>query len=233
MNKFAIVTGGSKGIGYAIAKKLISENIDVLICSRTIADLEEAAEELSKLNAGKVLCFAADLSHKSEVDALVAHILAKGRNVDLLVNNTGTFVQGTLMTEEDGALEAQINTNLYSAYWLTRGLISVIKNAKGHIFNMCSIASLQAYEASGSYTISKFALLGFSKSLRAELIKDQVKVTSIMPGATYTSSWEGAGLPESRFISSADIADTLWAAYALSASAVVEDIVIRPLLGDI
>ena len=102
-----------------------------------------------------------------------------------------------------------------------------------HIFNVCSIASLAAYAGSGSYSISKFALLGFSKSLREELKKDRIKVTSIMPGATYTSSWEGVGLPESRFMGAKDVADTIWSAYSLSPSAVIEDIIMRPLEGDI
>ncbi|MFT5884072.1 MAG: short-subunit dehydrogenase [Arcticibacterium sp.] len=234
MNKLALITGASKGIGKAISEKLASQGIDLIITSRGQSDLDTLKSKLEASYKISVLAFAADLSKKEDVLAFTDFVKKQKRNLDILVNNAGTFAQGNLMTEPDGALETQIDTNLYSAYYTTRGLISLIKNAKhGHIFNICSIASLQAYPNSGAYTISKFAMLGFSKSLRAELLPEKIKVTSIMPGATYTSSWESSDLPESRFIKATDIADTVWSAYSLSPSAVVEDIVIRPLEGDI
>ncbi len=234
MNKLALITGASKGIGRAIAEKFASEGIDLIITSRGHADLNSIKKELEKSHGISVIVFAADLSKKEEVKSFTDFVKSQERSLNILVNNAGTFIMGDLMTEPDGALESQIDTNLYSAYYTTRGLIGLIKESKqGHIFNICSIASLQAYPNSGAYTISKFAMLGFSKSLRAELISEKVKVTSIMPGATYTSSWESSDLPESRFIKALDIADTVWAAYNLSPSALVEDIVIRPVEGDI
>jgi short-subunit dehydrogenase len=234
MNKLALITGASKGIGKAISEKLASQGIDLIITSRGRADLEALKSNLENTYGVTVFVFAADLSKKDGVRSFTDFVKGLKRNLDILVNNAGAFTQGGLMTEPEGALETQIDTNLYSAYYTTRGLIGLIRKAKhGHIFNICSIASLQAYPNSGAYTISKFAMLGFSKSLRAELLPEKIKVTSIMPGATYTSSWEASGLPESRFIKATDIADTLWAAYSLSPSALVEDIVIRPLEGDI
>jgi len=107
------------------------------------------------------------------------------------------------------------------------------REKKGHIFNICSVASLKSYPNGGSYGISKYALLGFSENLREELMPDNIKVTAICPGATYTNSWAGAGLPKERFIQVEDIANTLWSAYVLSEQAVVETIVIRPLKGDL
>ena len=103
----------------------------------------------------------------------------------------------------------------------------------GHIFNLCSIASIKAYPNGGSYAISKFALLGFSKCLREELKPLGIRVTAVMPGATYTSSWDGVDLPEKRFIPVEDIAETIFSAYKLSGRSVVEEILIRPQLGDI
>ena len=103
----------------------------------------------------------------------------------------------------------------------------------GHVFNICSIASLQAYEAGGSYSISKFAMLGLSKQLRHELKNFGVRVTAVMPGATLTDSWAGVDLPADRFIQAEDVAKTIQAVYELSSSADVEEIVIRPQLGDI
>ena len=133
-----------------------------------------------------------------------------------------------MATEEDGTLETMINTNLYSAYHLTRALLpSMMNKGSGHIFNMCSVASLFAYPNGGSYSISKFALLGFSKVLREELKTSGVKVTSILPGATWSNSWSGVDLPESRLMQAKDIAIAVWQALQMSPSAVVEEILMQ------
>ena len=127
-----------------------------------------------------------------------------------------------------------MNTNVASAYHLTRGLVGeMISRRQGHIFMMCSTASITPYTNGGSYCISKFALLGMSRVLREELKPHDVKVTAILPGATLTASWEGTDLPEDRFLKPGDVADSAWAAYTLSKSAVVEEILIRPQLGDL
>ncbi len=231
--KVALITGGSKGIGYALAEKFAQEKFDLILTSRSGEDLRKVKQTLEYAYGITCHVFAADLSHKNEVKIFCDFACELTDKLDVLVNNTGTFLQGKLMEEEEGQLESQINTNVYSAYYMTRGVVELLKNTeKSHVFNICSIASLQAYDYSGSYTISKFALLGFSKSLRNELMP-QVRVTSVMPGATLTSSWAGTDFPDERFIKSADIADIVWAAYNLSPSAVVEDIVIRPTEGDI
>ena len=127
-----------------------------------------------------------------------------------------------------------IAANLYSAYYVTRALLpSMMKKKAGHIFNMCSIASLQAYSNGGSYSISKYALMGFSKNLREELKPYNIKVTTVYPGAVYTSSWEGSGIEPSRILEVYDIAEMIYAASLLSPQACVEDIVIRPQQGDL
>jgi short-subunit dehydrogenase len=109
----------------------------------------------------------------------------------------------------------------------------MLQKGKGHIFNICSIASLDAYENGGSYSISKFALLGFSKNLRLELKDKGIKVTAVCPGAVYTNSWKGSGVDPKRIMEAEDIADMIYAASQLSPQAVVEDIVMRPQLGDL
>jgi short-subunit dehydrogenase len=127
-----------------------------------------------------------------------------------------------------------INANLYSAYYATKGLVHLMKEKKsGHIFNICSVASIKAYANGGAYAVSKFAMLGFSKCLREELKTFNIRVTALMPGATKTRSWEAADLPDERFMTTGDIADTVYAAYSLSERSVVEEIIIRPQLGDI
>ncbi|HMN33694.1 MAG TPA: SDR family oxidoreductase, partial [Chitinophagaceae bacterium] len=182
-----VITGGSKGIGKAIAQKFILNDWNVFICARNLGQLEETKNELIRLNPKRaVYCISADLSKKKEVEFFAKEIFEKFETVDVLVNNTGTFQPGDISTEPDGILENMVETNLYSAYFLSRALIpSMKKNQKGHIINICSVASLQAYKNGGAYSISKYALLGFSKNLREELMPFQIKVTSVMPGATW------------------------------------------------
>ena len=103
--------------------------------------------------------------------------------MDVLVNNAGVFIPGQIHKEKSGTLEKLMKTNLYSAYYLTQFLSKMmIKEKSGHIFNICSTASITAYANGGSYGISKFALLGFSKNLREEMIPYHIKVTAVLPG---------------------------------------------------
>jgi short-subunit dehydrogenase len=174
------------------------------------------------------------LSLKPEVNDFVKFINAKRSHIQVLVNNTGVFIPGEISNEPDGHLETMINTNLYSAYYLTRGVLPMMMHDKdGHIFNICSIASIMPYANGGSYSISKYAMLGMTKVLREEMKPHGIRVTAVLPGATYTASWEGAGLPESRFMKAEDVADAVYGAFTLSPNSVVEEILIRPQEGDI
>jgi short-subunit dehydrogenase len=235
MRKLIVVTGGSQGIGRAIVSKFAAEGFDVVTCARHAADLEVLKMQIENLNPGSSIFFRqTDMSVKSEVQAFASFVLSLERPIDVLVNNAGHFVPGEISTEPDGNLESMIHANLYSAYHLTRGLVADMKKQRlGHIFNMCSIASIQAYENGGSYAISKFALLGFSKCLREELKGFHIRVTAVLPGATNTRSWASAGLPDERFIRPDDIAAAVFSAYSLSHSTVVEEVILRPQEGDI
>jgi short-subunit dehydrogenase len=139
-----------------------------------------------------------------------------------------------VLKEEDGVLEEMIETNLYSTYYLTRHLHPLIlESSQAHIFNVCSIASIIAYPNGGSYSISKFAQLGFSKVLREELKKSGVKVTAVIPGATRSYSWRNADFPDDRLMQAEDIAEAVMSALSMTPSACVEEIIIRPQLGDL
>jgi short-subunit dehydrogenase len=109
----------------------------------------------------------------------------------------------------------------------------MLHKKSGHIINMCSIASLDAYPNGSSYCISKFALYGFSKCLREELKTSGIRVTSILPGAAWSDSWKGAELPVDRLMQSNDVAKAVLCAIELSPAAVLEEIILRPQLGDL
>lgn len=231
----AVITGATQGIGKAIAQHLLSQGYSVIACARNSALLDTLRKEWSeKYPAATVLTYAADLTKDSDVAGFASYILDTPGNVDILVNNAGAFQPGEICTEPEGRLEQLMAVNLYSAYHLTRALAPAMKQAAaGHIFNMCSVASLKAYPNGGSYSISKYALLGFSDNLREELKPYNVKVTAICPGATYTPSWEGSGVAQERIMEAADVAKMIWMAASLSPQANVETIVMRPVKGDL
>ena len=233
--KNIVVTGASKGIGRAVVLKFAVEGFAVAACSRNEADLKKLEEEVHAVAPALNHVFTpCDMSDSSQVKQFADKIKDEWGTVEILVNNAGVFIPGQIINEAEGTLEKLINTNLYSAYHITRSLVPGMIAAKtGHIFNMCSVASLHAYANGGSYSISKFALLGFSKSLREELKPHGLKVTSLMPGATLTDSWAGVDLPESRFMKADDIAQLIFDIYHLSDSTVIEEVVLRPVLGDI
>lgn len=231
-----VITGASRGIGKAIAEVFADAGYQLFLSSRNDTALYKCAEDLStRFPQAVIKARAFDLSRKEEAIQCGEWVLSSGLVPDILVNNAGSFEPGSVYNEPDNALERQIETNLYSAYHLSRTLIpEMMKNGKGrHIFNMCSIASLDAYPNGGAYSISKFALYGFSKNLREEMKKFGIKVTAILPGAVMTDSWEGFDNSESRIMLASDIAQLVWSASKLSPQACVEDILIRPQLGDL
>jgi short-subunit dehydrogenase len=175
-----------------------------------------------------------DVRKKPDVLAFGSFVCNTWPQLDVLINNAGVFLPGKISEETEGVLEMQLETNLYSAYHLTRVLLPImIPQGRGHVFNMCSIASFMAYPNGGSYSISKFALLGFSKVLREEMKPKGLKVTSIILGAAWSDSWAGVDLPYERLMQSEDVAKAIWGCYDMSDSAVVEELLLRPMLGDL
>lgn len=224
-NKVVVITGGTKGIGRAIVEKYLKENYVVFTSARKKGDLLE----------NKNLHFIeSDFSIKEDVLKFGDFVLSKTSKIDVLINNTGVFLPGQVHNEEEGNLELQINTNLYSAYYLTRKLIPLmIDRREGQIFNICSIASITPYNNGGSYSISKYAMYGMTKCLREEMKEFGVKVIAVLPGATYTSSWEGVDVDENRLMPADDIAHSIYETSQLSKRTVVEDLILRPQLGDL
>lgn len=230
-----LVTGGTKGIGRAVVDLFWKNGANVAICARSQEDLDTAKTELVSINPDQhAHVYQCDVSDQAQVTQLAAQALNDMGTLDVLVNNAGVFIPGEICKEPEGQLDQMIKTNLYSAYHLTRAIAPSMKEkGRGHIFNMCSVASQIAYPNGGSYSISKFALLGFSKVLREELKTHGIKVTSVLPGATWSDSWAGVDLPEERLMQANDVAIAIWSAYSMSPSAVTEEIVIRPQLGDL
>lgn len=234
-----IITGASKGIGKAIANAFAAEGANLFLCARNEDDLLKTAALLTeKYPESKIRAKIFDLAKKENAEAFGNWCL-QFAVPDILINNAGQFIAGSIIGESEGNLENLLAINLFSAYHLTRALlpqmiaVKTIAGTNRHIFNICSIASLHAYPNGGSYSISKFALDGFSKNLREELRQSHIKVTGVYPGAVMTDSWSGFDNTAKRIMEAEDIAKMILASTKLSNQAVVEDIVMRPLLGDL
>jgi NADP-dependent 3-hydroxy acid dehydrogenase YdfG len=233
--KKALVTGCTKGIGLAIVNKLAKEGYDVAGCARNKKDLEVLYKKLSETYLNQSFFMeSCDVGNAEQLRIFCNDAITEFGYFDVLVNNAGVFIPGQIQNEDIGVFETMINTNLASAYHVTRAVLpGMINRKKGHVFNICSTASITAYTNGGSYCISKFGLLGMSKVLREELKQHHIRVTAILPGATFTNSWSGSTLPETRFIKPEHIAALLYQAIEIADYSNVEEIVVRPPDGDI
>lgn len=224
----AIITGATKGIGKAIALKLAQNGYSLAVCARNKADLESLTLEL-EVYGNQVFAVVADCGCKAEVLDFASKAKQIFSKVDVLVNNVGVFIPGNLLDEEDEVFEQQINVNLNSTYYLSKYFGKIMRlQQSGHIFNICSIASIETLENAGSYGVTKAAMLSLNHVLRKELTPYNVKVTAILPGATHTASWKGTTIPSENFVQPGDIADLLYAALNLSSAANVDELIVKP-----
>ena len=232
-SQLVIITGGSQGIGRALVQCFLREGFSVATCARSAGDLARLQAELP---GAPLHTLPADLSQPGDCARFAAFALALGLPLAALIHNAGAFVPGRFQDEPtDGSrLRQMLAANLLSAYDLTQALLPpLLAQGGGHIFTICSTASLIPYPNGGSYGVAKFALLGFTKTLREEVKTQGLRVTAVLPGATLTRSWDGMPEPAERFISPADVAEAVLSAFRLSPQAVVEEILIRPQLGDL
>ena len=227
----ALVTGATKGIGREITFALAKKGYDLALIARTESDLEELKYALnSQYPSRKIILLPCDISQKKEIEKATSFLKKEWITLDVLINNAGIYTTGTVTEEADGILESCIATNLFSAYYITRAFADMMKNAgKGHIFNMCSVLSKKPRVDASAYTISKFALLGFNKVLCEDMRCFGVKVTAILPGSTNTASWDGFNAPAEEFVQPKDVANAIINALEMSHSALVEEIIVKPL----
>lgn len=230
----AIITGATKGMGKAIARKFAAAGFDLLVTARNEQELSACAAELQQEFGIRVSCMPADLGDAAQLERFCLDAARWSPDTDVLINNMGTYIQGGLLDEKEDTLDKMLSTNLVPAYRLTRHIAQLMtKRRKGHIFNVCSIASIEPVPAALAYSVSKFALLGFTKSIREELKPFHIKVTAIIPGSTLTSSWEGTDVPPERFILPEDVASAIYSAWQMSGGACVDEIRISPALGNL
>jgi 3-oxoacyl-[acyl-carrier protein] reductase len=225
----AIITGATKGIGKAIAIKLASNGYNLAICARNEADLLAFKKELAQYEV-EVIAIMADMSNKDKIYDFCSKVAASFKNIDVLINNVGVFKPGSLLDETDENFEYQGMVNVNSVYYLSKYFGKIMRSQrKGHIFNICSVASTQVVENAGSYSVTKTAMLSLNHVLRKELSVHNVKVTAILPGSTLTASWAGTQISPEKFVQPEDIANSLYTILNLSEGVNVDEMILTPL----
>ena len=184
-NNVAYITGGSKGIGYGIAKALIDQGMKVAITSRDLASAKEAAASLSN-DPSMVLALESDVSTLDGEKAAVKKVIDHFGKLDVLVANAGVghFAPIESLTEEDW--NSTINTNLSGVFHSVKASLDALKESKGYIITIASLAGTNFFENGAAYNASKFGLVGFSQAIMLDLRKYGIKVTTIMPGSVAT-----------------------------------------------
>lgn len=234
-----LITGASQGIGAAIAKVFAKEvrGVRLALVARNEKNLATVARACAKLVSGPgaaVESFGCDVSDEASVAAVAAAVMKRFGGVDVLINNAGKFEAAPLAEMSVAQFDRLIGANLRSVFLVSKAFVpAIVKRGRGDIFNMSSIAGLDAYPGGAGYCAAKFGVTGLSKVMRAELKTKGVRVCCVYPGATWSPSWSGSGVPETRMMPAADVARAFLDVYRLTRKTVVEEIVLRPQLGDL
>ena len=233
--KNALITASTKGMGRSIAISFAKEGVNLAICSRHDDDLHAFKAELLAINPLiKVFTAVADCSIKPQLLAFAAGAEKELGFINIVVNSVGMYQYSSILDDGDEAFQTQINTNLMPAYELYRYFgKTMIFGKEGHIFNICSIASVTPIAEAGTYSVTKYALLGLSKVMRLEMQPHGIKVTAIIPGSTLTDSWKGMTVDKDKMVLPEDVASAVINIYKMSAGANVDEIIIKPVFGQI
>lgn len=227
-----VISGGSKGIGLSIAKVFARETTHpIVLIARNLQQLEEARTICEREGATDVHIISADLT---DLDTVKDITLPDTINPGILVNNTGWFLFKKLEDTSVEEFDTQYKLNTATAFNLTKRFLPEIrKQERGLVVNICSRASLYGYGESGAYAMSKHALLGYTRSLRSELMNSKIAVTALNLGQTYSTSWEGSGVDPSKLIHPEDVGQIIIGLSKLSPQSVVEEMVIMPQGGEV
>ncbi len=229
-----VITGASRGIGAAIARLFASEVPGRLaLVARDRERLEEVAADCSG-NRSEAEVFPCDVADAAAVAAMARVLEDRWGAPEVLINNAGAFRAGSFLEYSVEDFDGMLDANLRSVFLVTRALLpGMLERGRGDIFNMCSIAGLRAYPGGTGYCAAKFGAVGLTRVLREELKDKGIRVTAVSPGPTWTSSWEGSGVPEARMMPAEDVARAFLDAYRLSRRTVVEEIVLQPQEGSL
>ena len=231
----AFVTGGSRGIGHAISKRISQKCESLFITSSNEKTLKAGLDKLKIGFNGNLYGEFADHNH-SEAAAIKYKnwVAANTDKLDLLVLNAGMFIEGDLCSIDNDSFILNMEVNFMVNHYIIKELIPFLKKSDcAKIILIGSTAAYEAYPLVPTYGAAKWALRGYAINLRKELMQENIAVTFISPGGTLTDMWEGEELPKNRLLEPDDIAKVVDSILTLSKQAVIEELIIRPMLGDI
>lgn len=186
-NRTAIVTGGTKGIGLAIARALVAAGVNVSISARHEDEVEQTAAELNKFGSGRCVGFVCDVRDETQVKSLFANTLHALGGLDILINNAGIGIFASVESTSGDDFRAVIETNLCGVFYCCHEAIPLMRQrGGGYIINISSLAGANPHPNMAAYNASKFGLNGFSEALMQEVRHDNIKVSYIMPGSVNT-----------------------------------------------
>ncbi len=231
----AIITGASSGIGKATALAFAKAGINVALVSRSLNSLETVAQACTQQGV-KAKPYVMDLSELTKIPATIQEIVADFGDIDIIVNNAGMGYTNLLRETPLADWQQVINLNLTSVFQCVQGVLPQMRERKkGTIINVASIAATQVFPEWGAYSVSKAALLSFSKVLAVEERSHGIRVTTVSPGAVNTPIWDTdtvqADFERSAMLTPDLVAQTILQAALLPASAVIEDLTILPSAG--
>ena len=228
--ELAIVTGGNRGIGKAIALRFAKENCNVMIFGRDVNALKDVKAEIGKLG---VDCeyFSGDAADEKFVMDSVSKIIEKYGKVDHLINNAGMGIFKKLIDSTLEDFKKQIDVNLYGIYNFTKAVANkMIERKSGSIINIASLAGKNSFVGGTMYSASKHAVLGFTRSLMLELREFNIRVAAICPGSVATEFFGGSGRHPNydKILKPDDVADSVMAILKLPVHALISEIDLRP-----
>jgi NAD(P)-dependent dehydrogenase (short-subunit alcohol dehydrogenase family) len=229
-----VVTGASQGIGRAVAEAFATKDeAQVALVARTESKLERVAKQC-RARGGEALVCPADVTDEEAVGAMAERVQSAWGTPDVVVNNAGAFVFSPLDELTVEGFRDQLEVNLTSAFAVTQAFLPEMRErGRGHLFYMASVASIMAYPGNAGYCAGKHGLRGLARVVREETKDEGVRVTTVLPGATRTPTWEGTDLPDERFMPPEDVARAVVDAYHLSDRTVLEELLLRPQEGDV
>lgn len=187
-NKTAIVTGGTKGIGRAIAEALLREGASVCIAARGTSGMEQMADELGGIGPGPAILFPCDVRDYDQVRKLINNTVKSFGGIDILVNNAGIGIFESVEDTSPEDFRSVLETNLFGVFYCCHEAIPQMKErGGGYIINISSLAGANPHPRMAAYNASKFGLNGFSEALMQEVRHDNIKVSYIMPGSVNTA----------------------------------------------
>ncbi|MEO0560393.1 MAG: SDR family oxidoreductase [Bacteroidota bacterium] len=231
-----LITGASQGIGEAIALAFAADygrRARIALVARSTDKLEAVAERCRQRGA-TAQALPCDVTEEQAVGEMANTVSEAFGVPDVLVNNAGFFEPGMFLETSAEMFRRQLEVNAVSAFLVTRAVLpEMLERESGRVLMMGSVASVRGYPSGAAYGAAKHALLGLARSLREETKGTGVGVTTLLPGATLTPSWDGVDLPPDRLMPAEDIARVVVELAGLSSRTVVEEVLLRPAEGDL